>query len=459
LSDILLDLSTNPFARKLVRQLRLPIPMPEPLRREDGPWSETPLAGRTVIVGGGKDGRLAKLLEGVIKEAGGILTADADEGASVDALVLDATGVTQPSALRQLYDFLRPRLARLGRNGRVVLVGPDPSAARSPEAAAAAAGLTGFTKSLAKELGRKAATCQTLYVDPKAEDAKHLVWPLRYLLSARSAFVSGQILHAGAAVQAPDAFPLARSLAGKTALVTGAARGIGAEIARRLAAEGARVLGVDRPQEEAPLTELMTELGGVALPFDLIDPATPKALAAKVEAEFGHLDVLVNNAGITRDKTLARMSPEWWDDSIAINLTAALRLTEHFVHGDGEMFKLMNAGGRIIFMSSVGGIAGNAGQTNYAAGKAGLIGYVHALAPQVARRGLTVNAIAPGFIETRMTQAMPIAVREVARRFNSLNQAGLPADVADAVVFLAAPGAFAVTGEVIRVCGQNLIGA
>jgi 3-oxoacyl-[acyl-carrier protein] reductase len=261
------------------------------------------------------------------------------------------------------------------------------------------------------------------------------------------------------ASSAEPAAGLAKPLAGKTALVTGAAHGIGAAICRRLAAEGARVLGLDRPQEQAALDALMAEISGQALAADLLDPNAPRAVATKIAAEFGAIDILVNNAGITRDKTLGRMPRDWWDDTVAVNLTAPLKLTDAFVHGEDDLIKLLNQGGRVVCMSSIGGIAGNAGQTNYAAAKAGLIGYVRALAPRIMARGITVNAVAPGFIDTRMTQAMPVAIREVARRFNALKQGGQPEDVADAVVFLASPGAGAITGAVLRVCGLNLIGA
>jgi 3-oxoacyl-[acyl-carrier protein] reductase len=162
---------------------------------------------------------------------------------------------------------------------------------------------------------------------------------------------------------------------------------------------------------------------------------------------------VVHNAGVTRDKTLARMSPEQWDQVAQINLTAVVRRTEALLAGP------MADGGRIVALSSIAGLAGNVGQTNYAASKAGVAGFVRALAPTVAERGITVNAIAPGFIETRMTAAIPVAVREVARRMSALGQGGLPEDVGQAVTFLATPAAIGITGQVLRVCGGSLVGA
>jgi len=162
---------------------------------------------------------------------------------------------------------------------------------------------------------------------------------------------------------------------------------------------------------------------------------------------------VIHNAGVTRDKTLARMKPEKGDQTIDINLSAVVRITEALLEGP------MRAGGRIILLSSVAGIAGNMGQTNYAASKAGIVGYTRGLATELAPRGITVNAIAPGFIETRLTAAIPVMIREVARRLSALGQGGLPQDVGEAITFLSTPGAAAMTGRVLRVCGGAFVGA
>ena len=164
--------------------------------------------------------------------------------------------------------------------------------------------------------------------------------------------------------------------------------------------------------------------------------------------------MVVHNAGVTRDKTLGRMKPEWWDQAVRINLGAVVDITARMIDQ-----KVLRDGGRIVCLSSVSGIAGNRGQTNYSASKAGLVGYVRSLAPAVAKRGITINAIAPGFIETRLTAAMPIGLREGARRLSALGQGGQPVDVGQAITFLSTPGSVGVTGGVLRVCGGALIGA
>ncbi len=164
---------------------------------------------------------------------------------------------------------------------------------------------------------------------------------------------------------------------------------------------------------------------------------------------------MVHNAGITRDKTLAKMKPELWDQTLDVNLVAVARITDALAQPGGPL----RDGGRVICLSSVAGIAGNLGQTNYAASKAGIIGFVRALAPKLAGRGITVNAIAPGFIETRLTQAIPVVIREVGRRLSALGQGGLPDDIGQLVTFLASPGAQGITGQIIRDCGGALIGA
>ena len=168
----------------------------------------------------------------------------------------------------------------------------------------------------------------------------------------------------------------------------------------------------------------------------------------------GKLDILVNNAGITRDKLLANMDESRWDSVVAVNLLAPLQLSEGLV-GNGTI----GEGGRIIGLSSMAGIAGNRGQTNYAATKAGMIGLTEALAPQFGEKGITINAVAPGFIETKMTEAIPLATREVGRRLNSLFQGGQPVDVAEAIAYFASPASNAVTANTIRVCGQAMLGA
>src|SRR5918996_849121 len=229
------------------------------------------------------------------------------------------------------------------------------------------------------------------------------------------------------------------------ALVTGASRGIGAAIASVLDRDGAHVAGLDVP-----------DLGeGMELALDVTDPEAPRTIASHLAREHGGADIVVNNAGITRDKTLGRMDEERWSSVIDVNLGAPERITTELLVHEGAL----KGAARIVCVSSISGIAGNAGQTNYATSKAGVIGLVETLAPTAAERGATVNAVAPGFIETEMTARMPLATREVGRRMNSLSQGGLPVDVAETIGWLASPASGGVNGNVVRVCGQSLLGA
>jgi 3-oxoacyl-[acyl-carrier protein] reductase len=266
--------------------------------------------------------------------------------------------------------------------------------------------------------------------------------------------VSGQVVRVGAVpdVVGPDDWE--RPLAGRVALVTGASRGIGAAIAQVLARDGARVVCLDVPAQGADLSTVANRVGGEALQLDITAGGAPAALVDYVTTRHDGVDIVVHNAGITRDKTLARMKPELWDAVLDVNLSAQERLNDALL-----MDGLVGAGARIVSVSSIGGIAGNRGQTNYGASKAGVIGIVDALAPELAQRGATINAVAPGFIETRMTAAMPLVVREGGRRMNSLAQGGLPVDVAETIAWLASPASGGVNGNVVRVCGQSLIGA
>ncbi len=282
-------------------------------------------------------------------------------------------------------------------------------------------------------------------------EARAAASTLRFLLSPRSAYVSGQVIEVGTeqvtAPDGPDHPP-----AGRTALVTGAARGIGEAVAETLAADGAHVVVLDVPQAEPEARRLAERLGGTALALDITAPDAGERIAAALP---GGLDVLVHNAGITRDRRLVNMPADHWSSVLEVNLASVLRTTDALLTNG-----TLRRGGRIVATASIAGLAGNAGQTNYAASKAGIVGLVRSLAPRaLAEHGVTVNAVAPGFIETRMTAAVPLLIREAGRRMNSLAQGGLPVDVAETTAWLADPGSGAVNGQVVRVCGQSLLGA
>ncbi|WP_273733782.1 3-oxoacyl-ACP reductase [Mycolicibacterium septicum] len=430
---------------------QLGVPQPETLRRYRP--GQPPLAG-SLLIGG--EGRVVEPLRAAL--AGDYDVVSNNIGGrwadSFGGVVLDATGIADAAGLKELYQFFTPVLRNLASCARVVVIGTTPDQAGSVNAQIAQRALEGFTRSLGKELQR-GATASLVYL---AADAKPAVTglesTLRFILSAKSAYVDGQVYRVGAADSTPPA-DWDKPLAGKVAVVTGAARGIGETIAEVMARDGATVVAVDVPQAAEDLGKVAEKVGGSALTLDVTSEDAVDAIIAHVTAQHGgKVDVLVNNAGITRDKLLTNMDESRWDSVIAVNLLAPQRLTEGLVASG-----TLGEGGRVIGLSSMAGIAGNRGQTNYAATKAGMIGLTEALAPVLADKGITINAVAPGFIETKMTDAIPLATREVARRLNSLFQGGQPVDVAELIAYFASPASNAVTGNTIRVCGQAMPGA
>jgi 3-oxoacyl-[acyl-carrier protein] reductase len=351
-----------------------------------------------------------------------------------------------------LQQFLTPLLRSLTRCARVVVIGTNPQQTGSVDERIAQRALEGVTRSLGKEIGN-GSTVNLVYVAPGAEDT--IESTLAFFLSPKSAYVSGQVARLGltgttTAGEVPD--PL-QPLAGKVAIVTGASRGIGEQIARVLHRDGATVLGIDVPQAASELLKVMNEIDGDQLTLDITAKDAPQRIAHHVKEKHGGVDIVVHNAGITRDKKLANMAEDRWQSVIAVNLAAPERITRELLDQG-----LVNDNGRIIGVSSIAGIAGNVGQTNYAASKAGVIGFVDALAPEL-DNGITINAVAPGFIVTQMTAAVPFATREVGQRLNAMAQGGLPVDVAETIAWYASPGSTAVNGNVVRVCGQMMLGA
>jgi 3-oxoacyl-[acyl-carrier protein] reductase len=421
---------------------RVGLPPAVPLRRyEPG----QPLLTGPAYIDSAPGGRLLRTVEKVLADTGCELRRPPAADERYGALVLDASGIGRSEDLRHLHAFFAPAIRRIAPNGRLLVLGTPHEVCEDPRAATAQRALEGFTRAAAKEVGR-AATGQLVLVEPGGEEAAEST--LRFLLSARSAYVSGQAIRVGAGAAEPPA-DWERAHAGQVAVVTGAARGIGAAIAATLARDGAEVVCVDVPAQGEALADTANRVGGSAFQLDITGADAPAALAQHLRERHGRADLVVHNAGITRDKTLGRMAEDQWESVIAVNLAAPERLTEALLD-DGVR--------RIVCVSSVSGIAGNRGQTNYAASKAGLIGMVQALAPRLAGRA-TINAVAPGFIETRMTAAMPVVTREAGRRMNSLTQGGQPVDVAETVAWLGSPASGAVTGNIVRVCGQSILGA
>ena len=463
------QLVNTPIGKIISKQVGLP--RPTPLQRHR---SGEPVVSGPVLLGASSGsslvGAAAKVLSAVaaevhtpLQEAARQAAADADIDAAIfnpevasdedrfKALVFDASGIADPASLREAWAFFHPTIRRVRSSGRVILLARVPEECEQSEMAVAQRALEGLTRSIAKEV-RGGSTAQLIYVSPGAED--QIESTLRFFLSPKSAYVSGQVVRVGmprAPWEPPD---WERPLTGKVALVTGASRGIGASIADVLARDGAHVVGLDVPAQGDDLAAVTKRIGGSCFTVDITDPDAPDVIASHLLEQHGGVDVVIHNAGVTRDKTLGRMSEEQWSTVIDINLIAPHRI-------DRELFarEAIRENGRIVLVSSISGIAGNAGQTNYATSKAGIIGLVEAYGPGVSERGATLNAVAPGFIETKMTAAMPLMTREAGRRMSSLSQGGLPIDVAETIAWFASPGSAGVHGNVTRVCGQSMIGA
>jgi 3-oxoacyl-[acyl-carrier protein] reductase len=469
MKDTYLNFVNSPFGARLARSVGLP--KPEVLRRYR---ADQPEFDGLVAIGAGREPHLLDALAGVIARSGftsvahesaglwiplaarrDLMTgrfepAEAGPHGRLAALIFDASGIEDSDQLDSAFAFFHDTLRSLGKCGRIVVLGRPPEACANPRQWTAQRALEGLTRSLGKE-ARRGITANLVYVAPGAEHEAEA--SLRFFLSPRSAYVSGQVVRiAAAASDAAAAIDWAQPLAGKRAVVTGAARGIGAAIANALAAEGAHVIGIDIPTAREALEAMIRPLSGTALAFDIAAPETAAQIAAALD-ELG-VDIVVHNAGITKDKTIARMTEAAWHSVIDINLSAQERLDAALLAAG-----TLRDGGRIVCVSSISGVAGNMGQTNYATSKAGVIGRVQSMAAQLGERRITINAVAPGFIETQMTAKIPLAIREAGRRMNSLSQGGQPVDVAQTIAWLVHPGCAGVTGQVVRVCGQSLIGA
>jgi len=449
---------------------RLGLPAPTELRRHR---VGDPLMDGAALIGAAPGGRVADPIAAVLSAArtatfvppdahlrelatkAGARTAayspDENGGQRFTGIVYDATGVMSSGELRDVYAFFHPVVRGIERSGRVLVLATPPELAEGAQQAVAQRALEGFVRSAAKEIGNKGATANLVYVAPGAEGA--LESTLRFFLSGRAAYVDGQVVRVGPG-EAPAPDDWERPLSERVALVTGASRGIGEAIAKTLARDGAHVVCLDVPAEGEALADVANAIAGEALQLDITADDAPRTLADHLSERHGGVDVVVHNAGVTRDKTLGRMAADQWELVVEINLSSQERINEVLLGDD-----VLRTGGRIVTVSSVSGIAGNRGQVNYATSKAGVIGIVDSLAPVLATRGATINAVAPGFIETRMTAAMPVTTREAGRRMNSLSQGGLPVDVAEAVAWLAGPASGGVNGNVVRVCGQSLLGA
>lgn len=372
-----------------------------------------------------------------------------DENARFKVAIFDATNIKDADGLSELYDFFHTIARRIKPSGRVIVIArPKCCTGTDVGFAMAQRAVLGFVKSVAKEF-KRGITANAVYVQVGAEH--HLAHALGFFMSSKSAYVSGQPIYIkkGAEVEIGD-FDQNKPLKGRKILVTGASRGIGEAVATVLARDGAKVYCLDIPQNLAQLQKVAGNLGGHALPLDI----TAKDAGEQIMRACGVLDGVVHNAGITKDKTLANMTKDKWQSVIDINLKAIANINAYLIDKN-----TLSDTARVVCVSSISGIAGNLGQTNYATSKAGVIGLVEATAELFNDTTYTINAVAPGFIETKMTGVIPFAIREAGRRMNSMSQGGEPVDVAETIAWLLSPKASGLNGNIVRVCGQSLLGA
>lgn len=474
MADVYESMLNNNVGRSILSSLNLPVPV----ELERHSQTQTSFITGNVLVGAAPGGRMLDSILGTLKgsqasiQVSGNASALAEiksaaeksetslmeidatsELAKFKALIFDATGIENSEQTKELYEFFHPVIRKLNSCARVLIIGLPPESCKSnPRQQIAQRSLEGLVRSIGKEIGKKGATANLVYVAKQAEKAAESA--VRFFLSPKSAFVDAQVLRVSKAKAVEADFNWNQPLQGKVALVTGASRGIGEAIAGVMARDGAKVVCLDVPQAQADLQKVADRLDGGVIAIDITDPAAPQTIADTLKQQYGGVDIVVHNAGVTRDKTLGGMPPHMWDMVININLSSEERINDALLESEA-----LNAGGRIVCVSSMSGIAGNFGQTNYAVSKAGVIGMVDAWAPILAKKDITINAVAPGFIETQMTAAIPFATREAGRRLNSLKQGGQPVDVAETIAFYASPASAGVNGNTVRVCGQNLLGA
>ena len=461
------SLFRSPLGRRMAAKAGLPDP-PTLRRGRVGPLGEVLLAE---LPGGG----VAAATLAQLGVAPGVALQDTPESRTPDekgrpqppryerrpgALVIDATGVRTIADLEGLRAVLRPVMKRLEPSGRVIIVATDASAVTGLEAKAVAQGIDGINRTVAKEL-RDGATANLLLLRDGVQP-DDLASTLSFLLQGRSAFVDGQTWRVAARKPGDETaldYEPSRPFAGRIVVVTGAARGIGAAIAATFARDGASVVAVDVPSAGDALARVANDLRGSALQLDITSAGAGQRIAAHVAQIHGpdaRIWAIVHNAGITRDKLLANLDDAQWGVVLRVNLAAEIAINEVLL---GDVPGGLGQQGRIVGIASTSGVAGNKGQTNYAASKAGVMGLVWAQAEELTGRPVTVNAVAPGFIETDMTAAIPFVQREVFRRTNSLSQGGRPVDVAETIAYFCDPASGGIDGQVVRVCGQNLVGA
>ena len=445
MADKYMELVNTGMTKKLAKLLGLPRP---PRLRRYG--ETTPLLPGPVLVLG-SSARAQELSDTLMGWDLDVRRHDAGD-AKLGGLVLLLDELTHPEQLSPLMLAAGAALRKLVPGARVVSISRPALDTDAPALAAVRQGIDGAMRSLGREM-RGGATANGIVLT----EGTDLLSPgtlgaLRFFFSGRSAYVDGQFL----TVRSTDGelpADFRKPLAGKVAVVTGAARGTGASIARTLARDGAQLVVVDMPAAGEALAAVANQIGATTLQLDVTAKDAAQQIMDHAIGRHGSLDIVVHNAGITRDKLLANMDAARWDSVIAVNIASQLRMNEAFLAAQLP-------GLRVVSLASTSGIAGNRGQTNYAASKGGVIGMVRSSAKLFAEQGGSIAAVAPGFIETEMTAKIPLGTRTVARMvLPSLMQGGLPQDVAEAISFLSSDAAAGLNGQVLRVCGQSLVGA
>lgn len=407
-----------------------------------------PVLGPVLVLG---TSQAAEELAAQLLEWDGDVRRHADDLDKIGTIVVVLDEISAPGDTGPIIRDMPGAFKKMKLGGRVVTVSRTANS-DDPHVDAARAGVEGFVRTLAKE-ARYGTTANGILVDDGVSlRDPSVIGALRFFVSAKSAFVTGQTLRVSAEGGGLPAVWEAH-LQGRTVLVTGAARGIGAAIARTLVRDGAKVIILDVPGAGSALSDLANEIGAIPLQMDITADNAGERIVDELTKRDLTLDAFVHNAGITRDKYFANMDEDRWNSVIDVNIAAQLRINDALLASDrlGDDF-------RLVSLASTSGVAGNAGQANYAYSKSAVMGMVAALAPILAERGGTANAVAPGFIETEMTKKIPPMQREIFRRSNSLKQGGLPLDVAETISFLCSLPAGGYVGQTLRVCGQNLVG-
>jgi 3-oxoacyl-[acyl-carrier protein] reductase len=438
------DYLQNATLRQMAKMLNLPIPIPPVLKRNWNAYSEDELRSKKIAVAGKEN----EFLHQLQKEFQPKVAAATIYDDSIDGLVVSCIGMQTIEDLEDLYTNVKNTATKIAANGRVVIVSRVEEL--SPLAYTVQRSIDGFARALSKEIGgKKGVTVNLLKITNENVMPYEVVHASFFFLSDKSSFITGQVIELNNSFGASFSSPL-KLLQDKVAVVTGGARGIGAAAAKVLHREGAKVILIDVPSAKTDADALAKEIDGDVMLEDITSEKATAEIRQYILNNYKGLDILVNNAGITRDKTIAKMSIDQWRGVLNVNLKAAIQLTDIFIENG------FNKNAKTVGLSSISGIAGNVGQTNYSLSKAGMIAYMHAVAKN---ESLFANAVAPGFIETKMTESLPFFVKEGGRRLSTLKQGGLPEDVAELIGFLSSPLSDAINGQCVRVCGGSMIGA